>query len=167
MKNLKVAVVSYNELAFYSREILRVAGILVLVLHRAFTKDGKKGPEFVRRDDSQWQKVLSAKDELSDVVLFVGKKDSGGVAMIHRACEDFADRPHKLFFVICQHEIEEKNAVLDSYGISMTRRYEFKFRDADPATGEQLPCDENVALEGVMLRCVRELNARNEKIVSR
>ena len=37
----------------------------------------------------------------------------------------------------------------------------------DPATGEQLPCDENVALEGVMLRCVRELNARNEKIVSR
>ena len=148
----KIVIVSYNKLTFFKRENTNVFGVSVSILPQTFTQNGEKSPDFVTREDAQWQKVLAVTDSTEHVIIFIGKKSSGSLEIIHRAVEDFGDSRSKLYFVSCYHDSADKNTALDRYDIHSSRRYEFK--------EGTFPCDESIALEGLMRKFAREIGAK-------
>jgi hypothetical protein len=117
-----------------------IFGQKVLIVVQAFTKDGKKSPEFVVQEDAGWQKILEHKNILERVIIFLGKYESGTREIILRAAEDFADKKEVLFFILCPHELKEKRVLLRGLGFSESQWTEFK--------DNKHPCEESPQLLG-------------------
>ncbi|OGI61808.1 hypothetical protein A2645_00965 [Candidatus Nomurabacteria bacterium RIFCSPHIGHO2_01_FULL_39_9] len=118
MKKITVAVVSYNTIPPYKKGVVRIKNKKVLILSNTFNP---KCPDNVRSDDPNWQKLLFHKNDLQKVIIFAGKKESGALEIIDRALADFKKRKRILFFVLCDHDLEEKIDKLKQYGISKTQ----------------------------------------------
>jgi len=115
MKKITVAVVSYNAIPPYNRGVAIIGEKSVLVLPNTFNP---KSPASVLKTDSNWSELLRHKDELEKVIIFAGKKESGALEIIDLAARSFCDKKEILFFVLCDHEIEEKTKQLAQCGIN-------------------------------------------------
>ncbi len=142
--SVTVAVVTYNECLPYKRGIVTVEGRNVLFLPKSFNP---KGPESVVPGDSNWLLLMKYKKSLKRVIIFAGKETSGALTIIDLACVSFRDKKECLFFVLCDHEQEKKERLLEKYGI--TREQYICFEDG------YLPCREAPLLKGYMLEYVQ------------
>ncbi len=118
-----MAVISYNPIPPYAKKcgIIKISGVEVLILSETFTHEGKKGPEYVLSSDPNWQEVLKHKETLKRLIIFAGKASSGALEIIKRAVKDFAEKKEILFFVLCDHDLDEKMSLLISLGIVDTQ----------------------------------------------
>ncbi len=135
-----IALVTYNKLLPYQKGANAVCGTKVLVLPETFVP---KMPASVRQDDPNWQELLRYKKDLNKVIIFAGKKSSGALEIVDLACESFADQKKCLFFVLCDHELNEKVERLKYHGIPATQYVSF-------ADG-YLPCQEAPLMKGYMM----------------
>lgn len=137
MKTL--AIVTYNPLFPYQKGMEIINGIQVLFLPETFTP---KKPESVLATDPNWEELMLFKYELEKVIIFAGKKSSGALEIIRLACISFSNKKSCLFFVLCDHELEEKEALLARNGIAKDQYV--TFRDG------HLLCQEAPILKGYM-----------------
>ena len=100
-----LAVITYNLLFPYTKGIQNINGIEVLFLPETFTP---KSPQNIHSSDTNWKLLLQHKDELQKIIIFAGKKSSGALEIIDLACASFYNRKECLFFVLCDHELQEK-----------------------------------------------------------
>jgi len=113
MKKIEIAVLSYNLIRPYGKGIEIINGEKVLVLSETFNP---KSPENVLETDKNWSVLIKHKDELKKVIIFAGKKESGALEIISLAARSFEDKKDILFFVLCDHDLEEKKELLKKSG---------------------------------------------------
>ena len=135
-----LAVITYNLLFPYTKGIQNINGIEVLFLPETFTP---KSPQNIHSSDTNWKLLLQHKDELQKIIIFAGKKSSGALEIIDLECASFYNRKECLFFVLCDHELQEKIDRLKKH--SITREQYICFEDG------HLPCQEGPILKGYML----------------
>ena len=134
-----IALVTYNRIFPYERGLTRIDGTDVLVLPETFTP---KSPANVVPADPNWQELMLHRDGIDHVIIFAGKKSSGALEIIDLACDSFEGREERLFFVLCDHEFEEKRALLERRRIPRTSYVLFE--------DGHLPCQEAPIMKGYL-----------------
>lgn len=133
-----IIILTYNSFFnFIKRVIIKIAGRKVLVLPCTFNP---KCPENVLPTDSSWMYIIENKDYIERIFIFAGKKSSGTLEIIELACKEFANNKEKLFFVLCDHDLEEKELLLKKHDIKRTQYVVFE--------DGHLPCQESEMLYG-------------------
>jgi hypothetical protein len=122
---IRLSIGTYNSLYSYQPGTHFIFGQQVLIEPRLFTDHGKKSPKFVRKENPGWQRILSHKETLEQLILFLGKYESGSEEIIYRVAEDFSDKKEVPLFILCPHELEEKRALLRKLGFPEDRWKEF------------------------------------------
>ena len=120
MKKITVAVVSYNEIPPYKNgcEVISIDGKDILILSKTFNP---KSPASVLPTDPNWARLMAHKDELEQVIIFAGKKESGALEIIDLAVRSFQEKKEVLSFLLCDHDLGEKVELLEKLGISDKR----------------------------------------------
>ena len=118
----RVALISYNPLFPYQIGIETVNGIEILFLPNTFLP---KSPASVRSDDENFQLLLAYQDTLEKIIVFAGKVESGTLEIITLFATTFAYKKESLFFVLCDHGLEEKYHLLSTLGISDAQKTVF------------------------------------------
>lgn len=111
----KFAVLSYNPLWEYTRGVHLIGQTPVLFLPLAFEP---KSPESVKETDPCFELLLQHRGTLQKIIVFSGKKESGALEIITLFASAFEDARDRLFFVLCDHDLEEKEGLLRSLGIN-------------------------------------------------
>ncbi len=112
MKKATIAVVSYNAIPPYRTEIITVNGKSILFLPNTFNP---KCEESVRETDANFQLLMKHEPDLEHSIVFAGKKESGALRIIELFVKKIPQ--HKLLFVLCAHDFEEKMDLLERLGI--------------------------------------------------
>lgn len=116
-----VALVTYNPFFSYlPGTTIQLLGEEVLLLSETFASP-RKGPESVTRDDRHFLLLLEHIDRIEYVAVFAGKKDSGALEIIQLFHDTFWHCKEKLYFKLCDHDKEEKVALLRSLGFEDTQ----------------------------------------------
>jgi len=120
--------ISYNAIGKYVTPCnVRLSdGTYARIFPRVFTKQHgevyDKSAEYVTLENPQYQEVLEFVKEhsvsIASIDVFLGKKSSGGVAMIPRLCADLSEHVSRIFWIVCHHDREEKRFTLTNQGIS-------------------------------------------------
>ena len=75
-----------------------------------------KSRDKVLKHHPRVQEALSLRHEVDRIIVFLGKVDSGALEIADFVHAEYADVRHKLYFVLCPHDPEEKKAWLASHG---------------------------------------------------
>ncbi len=143
-------IISYNKIGKYSEPTISThsrGNVLILPFTFCPSKNAKnKGPHLVHEDDPNI-KILVAFIMLGlpdSVDIFIGKKESGSLEMIDFFYQtpELAPLREKFFWVLCDHNLEEKLERLESYGVPRTSEKVYRFSD------NRLPCRESIILLG-------------------
>ncbi len=156
MRQITKVQISYNAIGTYVKPcVVRIPdGTYARLFPRTFSKrKGKvytKSPECVSPENPQYilalEWIKKHADTITSIDVFIGKKSSGGVAMISRLCEDLPNMRDRIFWIVCHHDLEEKCAVLEYYGIAtLGNPLVYKIED-----GEH-PCREEYVFLGRLL----------------
>ncbi len=121
-KKILAAVLSYNPIPPYSKGVIEINEKHVFVLPQLFPL---KIPAAVLATDLQWQELMSHRETLEKVIIFAGKKQSGSLEIISLAVDSFANKKQVLFFLLCDHDLEEKLQLLKSLEIGETQYVTF------------------------------------------
>ncbi len=125
--------------------IVRIYGELVFFMEGIF---GPKSIASVTRDHVTYQTLKEYKYLTEKVIIFAGKKESGSLEIIRLVVEIFVDQKEKLFFPLCDHDIEEKKALLAELGILPTQYMVF--------TDGHTQCQEAPVLLGYLYQHIHE-----------
>lgn len=136
-----VLVISYNELKLVRKLAKDYAG-KIYCIEKIFNP---KRISSVKEDDSHFHQVMAHQRKYSKIVVFIGKKSSGSLAIIDLFCEKIEHE--KLFFLLCDHDLEEKEQALEKNRI-FPHQY-LIFRDNKYLEGKR--CDEDPILAGIAL----------------
>lgn len=109
--------------------------------------DADKSPHNVSIADPNFQELLQHKKTLQKMIVFAGKKDSGALEIIALFCRHF-DKD-QLFFILCDHDLNEKEQILVEH--SIPRENYIVFKDG------HVKCQENWALLGMTHAYAAEL----------
>jgi hypothetical protein len=120
------------------------------VYDNAFAKP--KARRAVSLDDPHMREVYEARHDVSRILVFLGKMDSGSGEIAHFFATTFSDVREKLHFVLCPHELEEKENLLRSLGFSDAQWS--VFFDPEHRAGKQ--CNEWPLLYGEAMRQIGE-----------
>ena len=148
--------ISYNSIGAYVKlcDTRLPDGTYARLFPRTFTERKGEGydksPVYVTQENARYRAVLECiqkhADTITSIDVFIGKKSSGGVAMISRLCEDLPDMRERIFWIVCHHDLHEKCTVLEQYGIATVGNPRvYKIED-----GEH-PCREEYVLLGRLL----------------
>jgi hypothetical protein len=141
---ITIAVLTYNVLPPYEKGVAEVEGEDILFLTESFNP---KCPENVSPSDPNWLQLLKYKDVLRHLIIFAGKESSGSLEIIELACVSFADKKECLYFVLCDHDLKKKEALLREHGIPRAQYVVF--------IDGHLPCNESPWLKGAMLEHIQ------------
>ena len=98
---------SYNSFSAalfpYGHGLQEVGGQPLLMVQGIFTKDGKKSPAFVNRDDAGYKLFRSGLSREDEVIGFFGKETSGGDAAVDLMLEDMREIGFSFKPIFCRH----------------------------------------------------------------
>lgn len=134
-----IAVVSYNELPLC--RALALIESRVLCFDRMFNP---KGIASVHRNDPVYKKLVYSHHHYKKIIIFCGKKSSGSCNVPPLFLEDSRIDSNILFFVLCSHDLDEKESVLQDYAVP--RSHWMYFHDHEYVDNN--PCDEDPILLG-------------------
>ena len=146
-KLLKISV-SYNAIGKFTEPTeIKLSGGSVLVLPYTFcpSKDpSKKSPEAVTSKDPNFKTIFRhvSDQNLESIDVFIGKIDSGSLEIIHLFLDLLGHLRHKIFWIVCAHEAEEKLLLLEALGISRDSPNVWRFWD------NVTPCRDSYPLLG-------------------
>ena len=140
-----IALVSYNPL---SKIHSVIKDNLYLDIYVADSIFNPKKAENVTAQDAHFQHLISHKEVLERIIVFVGKASSGSLEMIALFCSSFTLQ--QLFFVCCDHDLSEKESLLKYYGVSHGQY--LVFNDNSKVLSRQ--CNEEQILLGVLINLV-------------
>jgi hypothetical protein len=134
-----IAVVSYNALPL-CRE-------LALTEPRVWCFDhmfNPKGIDSVHQHDPVYKRLVSNSHHYEKIIIFCGKKSSGSYSIIPLFLEDSRINRDTLFFVLCSHDLIEKEDILRCYNVPESQWMYFH----DHEYVNDNPCDEDPILCG-------------------
>jgi hypothetical protein len=134
-----IAVVSYNPLPL-CRE-------LALTEPRVWCFDqmfNPKGVASVHRNDLVYRRLVSNILHYEKIIIFCGKKSSGSCSIIPHFLGDSRINRDTLFFVLCSHDLAEKEDILRYHGVPKNQWMYFH----DHEYVNDNPCDEDPILCG-------------------
>lgn len=135
-----IALVSYNQLPLGRR--LSQENSSVRCYESMFNP---KSPKSVHVDDTVFQDMYSLKEHLDTIIVFCGKKSSGSCEIIKLFCKLFSNEQHKLFFVLCYHDLCEKKQLLQKMKVPPIQWMHF----SDHEYVQSNPCNEDRILIGM------------------
>lgn len=142
----QVIIVSYNPIRLLSPEAETFLRSVTRVYDNAFVKP--KAQQAVSLDDPHMLDVYTARHDASRIIVFLGKMDSGSGEIAYFFATTFSDVREKLHFMLCPHELAEKENLLRSLGFSDAQWS--VFFDPEHRAGRQ--CNEWSALYGEAMR---------------
>jgi L-rhamnose isomerase len=113
-----------------------------------------KSPRSVTIDDPVYKQLVFNIDIYEQIIVFVGKKSSGACTMIKLLCGELHEYHEKLFFVLCDHDYEEKVELLEEYKV-YPHQY-MSFSDNNYLKGKR--CDEEVVLLGLITKYISDID---------
>lgn len=148
IKNLRKIVISYNAIGPYAdlTVVSRPKGdALVIPFMFCPNRNPKnKGEAAVHENDRLFKTFLRHVDDssLESIDVFIGKVDSGSLAMIRLFRRLLPDHWSKIFWVVCDCELEQKLELLENFGVPRCSESVYAFKDA------KKPCRESYILLG-------------------
>lgn len=121
----------------------------VKIYQGIFTKDGKKNPEYVTKDDPMAVDLFANKEQTKKVIGFLGKETSGSLRIPDLCMNEFYGQLEKLFFVVCPHFPEWAVERIFREGVPEENVVRF----VDGHMNKQ--CKEGPMLEAYMRYCAR------------
>ncbi len=130
MHKISLAILTYNP--FYGKyfpHIIQKNKKKILVLPCTFnqTKNpADKSPENVTVSDPHYQLLLRHITSIEHIVIFIGKASSGALSIIELLCTHLKAHKAKFFFILCDHNLNQKKQCLEKHRISKKRYLTFK-----------------------------------------
>lgn len=141
----KVALVTYNPIPPYLPGIMTINTTEVFIASEIFSP---KSINNIRNDDPLFKELIKYSHSLERIYIFAGKKSSGGVAMIELFASQFGAKKDILHFILCDHDLAEKIAVITRLGF--TKEQYMTFSD------NHTQCQEGPILKGYMLNYLEQ-----------
>ncbi|MDB5254638.1 MAG: hypothetical protein JWL92_14 [Candidatus Nomurabacteria bacterium] len=120
---MKIAVVSYNQIFPYSVGVRKIKGTKVLFLPKTFPE---KDSHSVTANDKNFARLMKHASTLEKIFIFAGKKESRALEIIQLFADSFSASKSILFFVLCDHNEQEKIQLLDELGFEATQKIVFR-----------------------------------------
>lgn len=80
-----------------------VEGYPVKVYQGIFTKNGKKSPDFVQKDDPLWQDLIARPEQTRKIIPFLGKEESGSLRIAELLLRQFHYQLDIVAPIVCRH----------------------------------------------------------------
>lgn len=137
MKNKeKDLIISYNPVRGMESAMEAQMREQCVVIDNAFAKP--KSRAAIQDGDPRVAEILMAAQDARRIFVFLGKVDSGALAIAEFCATRLVEHAARMHFVLCPHELEEKREMLAALGFSDSQQNVFE--DAAFRVGAQ--CNE-------------------------
>mgnify|MGYP007071612966 CR=1 FL=1 len=114
--NKKDLIISYNSVRGMAASMEAQMRERCIVIDNAFAKP--KSRAAIQDGDPRVAEILAAAHDARRIFIFLGKVDSGALAIAEFCATRLAEHAARMHFVLCPHELEEKRSVLAALGFS-------------------------------------------------